>query len=56
MEGFTIVLLISWILLVSCFVAMYFMDKATKEAAAARPKMAAPEPQPSAPTSRGKRG
>ena len=34
MEGFTIVLMISWLILVGCFVAMYFMDKATAEARA----------------------
>lgn len=36
MEGFTIVLMISWLILVGCFVAMYFMDEATKKAAARR--------------------
>jgi Tfp pilus assembly protein PilW len=32
MEGFTLVLLIGWLLLVGTFVSMFFMDKATKEA------------------------
>lgn len=32
MEGFTLVLLIGWLLLVGTFVAMFFLDKATKEA------------------------
>jgi hypothetical protein len=43
MEGFTIVLLISWLILIGCFVAMYFMDKATKEAAERRPGSTGPE-------------
>jgi len=45
MEGFTIVLLISWLILIGCFVAMYFMDKATKEAAERRAKTEQPTPQ-----------
>lgn len=36
MEGFTVVLLISWLILIGCFVAMYFMDQATKKAAERR--------------------
>ena len=35
-EGFTLVLMISWIILISCFAGMYFLDKKTKEAAAKR--------------------
>jgi hypothetical protein len=49
MEGFTVVLLISWIILVGCFVAMYFMDEATKKAAAGR-SMPVPESQPGTPS------
>jgi hypothetical protein len=33
MEGFTIVLLISWLLLLGSFIGMYFLDQATKQAA-----------------------
>ena len=33
MEGFTLVLMISWLILISCFAGMYFLDKKTKEAA-----------------------
>jgi hypothetical protein len=44
MEGFTLVLLISWLILVGCFVAMYFMDQATKKAVERRSK-AAPQQQ-----------
>jgi hypothetical protein len=36
MEGFTIVLLISWLLLLGSFVGMYFLDQATKQAAGRR--------------------
>jgi uncharacterized protein YneF (UPF0154 family) len=32
MEGFTLVLVGSWLLLVGIFVGMYFLDKATKRA------------------------
>ena len=46
MEGFTIVLLISWLILVGCFAGMYFMDKATKEAAERRAQSQGPEPAP----------
>jgi hypothetical protein len=35
-EGFTLVLMLSWIILISCFAGMYFLDKKTKEAAAKR--------------------
>ena len=41
MEGFTLVLLISWLILIGCFVAMYFMDQATKKAVELRSKAAA---------------
>ena len=41
MEGFTLVLLISWFILIGCFVAMYFMDEATKKAVERRSKAAA---------------
>jgi hypothetical protein len=40
MEGFTLVLLMSWLVLIGCFVAMYFMDQATKKAAERRGKVA----------------
>lgn len=43
MEGFTLVLLISWLILVGCFGTMYFMDAATKKAAEQRLRSAAPE-------------
>jgi hypothetical protein len=36
LEGFTIVLLIGWLLLLGSFVGMYFMDQATKQAAERR--------------------
>ena len=36
MEGFTVVLFIGWIVLMGCFAAMYFMDKAVKKADAER--------------------
>ena len=45
MEGFTVVLLISWLILVGCFAAMYFMDKATKEAAQRRASAEQSTPQ-----------
>lgn len=32
-EGFTIVLLMGWLILVASFAAMYYMDEATKKAA-----------------------
>ncbi len=32
MEGFTLVLLIAWLFLLSSFVAMFLMDRAVKEA------------------------
>ncbi len=32
MEGFTLVLLFAWLLLVATYVGMYFMDQATKAA------------------------
>jgi hypothetical protein len=31
MEGFTIILIIGWLLLVGSFVGMYFLDQATKK-------------------------
>jgi hypothetical protein len=43
MEGFTLVLLISWLILIGCFVAMFFLDKATAEAAKRRSGSAGPE-------------
>jgi len=36
MEGFTLVLSISWLILIGCFVGMYFLDEATKKAAERR--------------------
>ncbi len=36
MEGFTLVLLMGWTLLMGCFAAMYYMDKAVKQADAER--------------------
>ena len=33
MEGFTIVLLIGWLILVGTFGVMYYLDQATKKAA-----------------------
>ena len=42
-EGFTLVLLISWIILISCFAGMYFLDKKTKEAAEKRAQSSGPE-------------
>jgi len=33
MEGFTIVLVVGWLLLLGSFVGMYFLDQATKQAA-----------------------
>ena len=41
MEGFTLVLLLSWLVLIGCFVAMYFMDEATKKAVERRSKAVA---------------
>lgn len=32
MEGFTLVLVSGWVILVGTFTAMYFMDRATKRA------------------------
>ena len=32
MEGFTLVLLIAWLLLLGSFAAMFYMDRAVKEA------------------------
>jgi len=42
MEGFTIVLLIGWALLLGSFVGMYFLDQAVKHTAERR---SAPSPQ-----------
>ena len=39
MEGFTLVLLISWLILLGCFVGMYFMDRTTKQVAEKRAKV-----------------
>ena len=36
LEGFTIILLIGWLLLVGSFVGMYFLDQATRQAAERR--------------------
>ena len=36
MEGFTIVLVVGWLLLLGSFVGMYFLDQATKQAAGRR--------------------
>ena len=36
MEGFTLVLVTGWLILVGTFVAMYFMDQATKKVAESR--------------------
>lgn len=33
MEGFTLVLMIAWLVLLATFGAMYFMDQATKKRA-----------------------
>jgi len=40
MEGFTVVLLIAWLVLMACFGGMYYMDQATKKAVARRAKAA----------------
>ena len=40
MEGFTVVLLIAWLVLIGCFGGMYYMDQATKKAVARRAKAA----------------
>jgi hypothetical protein len=40
MEGFTLVLLIGWLFLLGCTIAMYYMDKATKAAEAKRAQAA----------------
>jgi len=45
MEGFTLVLLISWLILISCFAGMYFLDKKTKEAAEKRSQSQGPASQ-----------
>lgn len=45
MEGFTLVLMISWLILISCFAGMYYLDKKTKEAADKRAQSQGPEPQ-----------
>ena len=47
MEGFTAVLLISWLILVGCFVGMYFLDEATKKAVARRSGSSGQETTPS---------
>ena len=52
MEGFTVVLLISWFILMGCFVAMYFMDRATKQAAERRLKSASEPAAPQPATSK----
>jgi len=44
MEGFTVVLLIAWLLLMGCFGAMYFGDQATKQATEKRAQAAEPTP------------
>ena len=33
MEGFTLVLIIAWVMLLATFAGMYFMDQATKKRA-----------------------
>ncbi len=33
MEGFTLVLIIAWLILLATFAGMYYMDQATKKAA-----------------------
>ena len=38
MEGFTLVLLIGWLVLLGCFAGMYFLDRATQQVAAKRAK------------------
>ena len=45
MEGFTIVLLIGWLLLLGSFVAMYFMDQAVKQTAQRRSGQSAQSPE-----------
>ena len=46
MENFTLVLFTGWILMMACFAAIYFMDKAVKKADAERasvPEQTAPQ-------------
>ena len=43
LEGFTLVLLISWLILIGCFAGMYFVDQATKKAVERRAKAAEQE-------------
>ena len=45
LEGFTIVLLIGWLLLLGSFVGMYYMDQATKQAAAQRAAQSGQAPE-----------
>ncbi|MBI3935007.1 MAG: hypothetical protein HY316_09975 [Acidobacteria bacterium] len=45
MEGFTIVLLTGWLLLLGSFIGMYFLDQATKQAAERRAASAGQTPE-----------
>ena len=45
MEGFTLVLLIGWLLLLGTFVAMYFMDQATQKSSQSRANQSAQTPE-----------
>ncbi|HWP83717.1 MAG TPA: hypothetical protein VNN17_00875 [Terriglobia bacterium] len=45
MEGFTVVLLLGWLILVGSFVSMYFLDQATKQAAARRAAQSGQHPE-----------
>jgi hypothetical protein len=45
MEGFTLVLLTGWLMLLGTFVGMYFIDQATKQAAERRAAQSAQTPE-----------
>jgi len=44
MEGFTLVLVIGWLLLLGTFIGMYFLDQATKKAEECRAAQSAQTP------------
>ena len=45
MEGFTVVLIAGWLLLLASFIGMYFLDQATKREAARRATQSGPSPE-----------
>ena len=46
MEGFTLVLFISWLVILGCYAAMYYMDQASAKVAQKRTQAAEQENAP----------